>query len=134
MSDYNGFDGAVTDEDAGTDFGGIQSWSADITGEQVTKTSMGTAWAATQVTTKSASGSIEFNARLGDPHENLAVGDKLNVSLYPGDKATSGTAYLSGLIVITDVSRSAEKGGESTISVNWANADNTGLALQTVTP
>lgn len=133
MADYNGFNGSVVDEDAGTEFGGVQSWSADITGEQVTKTSMGTAWAATQVTTKSASGSIEFNARLGDPHEQLSVGDVLTVSLYPGDSTVSGTAYLSGSIVITDVSRSAAKGGESTISVNWANADNTGLSLESVT-
>lgn len=118
MPAYNGFDGVVENATATETLGLVQSWTADMAVDLSESWGMGQEWKGRKATAKSASGSVEVEWGDTDPHNNLAVGDKITLNLYPGGTAT-GAAYVSGTVVIATVAHAVNKNGDATKSITW---------------
>lgn len=126
-----GKDGAVYFGDPKERLGGVQSWNVDEQTDTVQGWGMGDSAERVFTTISRFSGSTEVYLDPSDPSDDLAIGDELQLELYPGGEA-SGSAYFSGLVVVTGLSRSGAKDGIPGLTINFRSASTSGLSKLTV--
>jgi hypothetical protein len=117
MSHYRGRDGVVKFGTPLAALAWVQNWNLDETTDTVSGWGMGDVYESTFTTVRRWTGSVEVYLDDADAGQVVAVGDELELELYPGGEV-DGSGYFSGTAFITGLNRSGDKAGIPGLTIN----------------